>query len=530
MRCVLALDQGTTSSRAILFDRSGGIVALARRELPQIYPRPGWVEHDPDAIWSTQLEAVEEVLGGAGLGPADLAAVGITNQRETTILWDRETGRPIHNAIVWQDRRTAELCERLKADGLEEEIRDRTGLVVDPYFSGTKLAWLLDHVDGARERAEAGRLAFGTVDSWLVWKLTGGAAHVTDTSNASRTMLFDRRTLAWDEELLRVLRVPRSLLPEVRGSSEVYGRVRPALPGGGAPVASIAGDQQAALFGQMCLTPGLAKNTYGTGCFLLQNTGDFPVASHHRLLSTVAWTMGGRTAYALEGSVFIGGAVVQWMRDGLGVIRESHEIEALAASVPDSGGVYFVPAFAGLGAPHWDPYARGAIVGITRGTRAGPHRPGGDRGHGVPGRRRPDRDGEGLGHRPSGAARGRRSRGQRSVAAVPGRPAGRAGGAPRGDRDDGARRRLPRGSRRRILGVHGADRGSVAGRAALRAPDRAFGGEASLGALAGGGRAVEGVGEGAVCHPSELGFVDLRSEEIPRAPESGLTGRMHERL
>jgi glycerol kinase len=369
VRCVLALDQGTTSSRAILFDHSGRIVALARRELPQVYPRPGWVEHDPERIWSTQIEAAGEALASAGLRPGDLAAVGITNQRETTIVWDRETGRPVHDAIVWQDRRTADHCRRLKADGLEDRIRERTGLMIDPYFSATKLAWILDHVEGARERAEAGRLAFGTVDSWLVWKLTAGAAHVTDVGNASRTMLFDLGRLEWDEELLRLFRVPRAMLPEVRGSSEVYAAATAAALAG-APVAAIAGDQQAALFGQLCLTPGLAKNTYGTGCFLLQNTGEAPVASRHRLLSTVGWRLSGRTAYALEGSVFIGGAVVQWIRDGLGLIRESHEIEALAESVPDSGGVYFVPAFAGLGAPHWDPYARGAIVGITRGTTA----------------------------------------------------------------------------------------------------------------------------------------------------------------
>ncbi|HEY2798464.1 MAG TPA: glycerol kinase GlpK [Thermoanaerobaculia bacterium] len=373
MRCVLALDQGTTSSRAILFDHAGGIVALARRELPQIYPRPGWVEHDPEEIWRTQLEAAGEALARGGVGPDDLAAIGITNQRETTVVWERETGRPIHNAIVWQDRRTAEHCERLKADGLEERIRERTGLVVDPYFSATKLAWILEHVPGARARAEAGRLAFGTVDSWLLWKLTEGGVHATDVSNASRTMLLGLEGLSWDDELLRLFRVPRGVLPEVRGSSEVYARARGAGAGAlqGVPVAAHAGDQQAALFGQLCLAPGLAKNTFGTGCFLLQNTGEAPVVSRHRLLSTVAWTVRGRTAYALEGSVFIGGAVVQWIRDGLGLIRESHEIEALAASVPDSGGVFFVPAFAGLGAPHWDPYARGAIVGLTRGTTAG---------------------------------------------------------------------------------------------------------------------------------------------------------------
>jgi glycerol kinase len=370
VRFVLALDQGTTSSRAIVFDHAGGIVALARRELPQVFPRPGWVEHDPEEIWRTQREAAEEALKTAGAAARDLAAIGITNQRETTVVWERATGRPIHHAIVWQDRRTADLCDRLRAEGLEPLIRERTGLEIDPYFSATKLAWILENVPGARARAEAGELAFGTVDTWLAWKLTGGAAgsvHVTDVSNASRTMLLDLRRLDWDDELLRLFRVPRTLLPEVCGSSEVYGRA-----GGGAlsgvPVAAIAGDQQAALFGQMCLEPGLAKNTYGTGCFLLQNTGDAPVASRHRLLSTVGWRVGGRTAYALEGSVFIGGAVVQWIRDGLGLIRESSEIEALAAAVPDSGGVFFVPAFAGLGAPHWDPYARGAIVGLTRGT------------------------------------------------------------------------------------------------------------------------------------------------------------------
>ncbi|MEP6994222.1 MAG: glycerol kinase GlpK [Acidobacteriota bacterium] len=370
MKYVLALDQGTTSSRAILFDRGGSIAGMAQQELPQLFPRPGWVEHDPEEIWATQIAVAKDALLRAGATAHDLAAIGIANQRETTIVWDRETGRPVHHAIVWQDRRTAELCERLKADGLEEWIRERTGLVVDPYFSGTKIAWILEHVEGARERAEAGRLAFGTVDSWLVWKLTGGAAHVTDVSNASRTMLFDFRKRDWDDELLAALRVPRSLLPEVRGSSEVCGHARAALLGAEIPIAGIAGDQQAALFGQMCLTPGLAKNTYGTGCFLLQHTGGSPVPSRHRLLSTVAWEISGEIAYALEGSVFIGGAVVQWVRDGLGLIRESHDIEALAASVPDSGGVYFVPAFAGLGAPHWDPYARGTIVGITRGTTA----------------------------------------------------------------------------------------------------------------------------------------------------------------
>jgi glycerol kinase len=367
---ILALDQGTTSSRAILFDDSGRIVGLAQNEFTQIFPKPGWVEHDPGEIWATQIGVATEALGRAGLTPSDIAAIGITNQRETTIVWDRETGKPVYNAIVWQDRRTAEFCDGLKRDGHEALIRDKTGLVIDAYFSGSKVRWILDNVEGARARAEAGKLAFGTVDSWLVWQLTKGATHITDVTNASRTMLFNIHTLQWDDELLRVLGVPASLLPEVRSSSEVYGHVSTSLGVGGVAVAGIAGDQQAALFGQMCLTPGLTKNTYGTGCFLLQNTGETPVPSNNRLVTTVAWQVRGKTHYALEGSVFIGGAVVQWLRDGLGIIRQSADVEALAGSVPDTGGVYLVPAFAGLGAPHWDPYARGTIVGMTRGTTA----------------------------------------------------------------------------------------------------------------------------------------------------------------
>jgi glycerol kinase len=366
--CILALDQGTTSSRAIVFDRDGHIGAVAQREFAQLFPKPGWVEHDPDEIWATQIAVATEALGRAKRHLRDVAAIGITNQRETTIVWDRKTGRPVYNAIVWQDRRTAEFCDRLKRDGHERLVRERTGLVVDAYFSGSKVAWILDNVPGARVRAEAGELAFGTVDSWLVWQLTSGARHVTDVTNASRTMLFNINTLTWDDELLRVLGVPASLLPEVRPSSEVYGTT--SLGTGEVPVAGIAGDQQAALFGQMCVSPGLTKNTYGTGCFLLQNTGERPMASKNQLVTTVAWQVGGKTMYALEGSVFIGGAVVQWLRDGLGLIRASAEVERLAGSVPDSGGVYLVPAFAGLGAPHWDPYARGTIVGITRGTTA----------------------------------------------------------------------------------------------------------------------------------------------------------------
>jgi glycerol kinase len=368
---VLALDQGTTSSRAMVFDHDGRVTTIAQREFAQIFPRPGWVEHDPLEIWASQIAVATEALGRAGIRPQDLAAIGITNQRETTVVWDRATGDPVCHAIVWQDRRTADVCDRLKDEGHEPLVRERTGLVIDAYFSASKLAWVLDRVPGARERAEAGRLAFGTVDSWLVWKLTGGATHITDVTNASRTMLFNIHTLQWDEDLLRLFRVPPSMLPEVRASSEVYGRVSTTLGLENVPVAGIAGDQQAALFGQMCVAPGLTKNTYGTGCFLLQNTGATPVASANRLVSTVAWQVNGRTEYALEGSVFIGGAVVQWLRDGLGLIRRSEEVEALAASVEDNGGVYLVPAFAGLGAPHWDAYARGTIVGLTRGTTAG---------------------------------------------------------------------------------------------------------------------------------------------------------------
>ena len=371
MPYVLALDQGTTSSRAIVFDHDAGIVSVGQLEFPQMFPQPGWVEHDPNEIWATQIAVATEALGRAHLRPRDIAAIGITNQRETTVVWDRETGVSIYNAIVWQDRRTADFCDRLKRDGHEDFIRERTGLVIDAYFSGSKVAWILDNVPGARARAESGKLAFGTIDSWLVWQLTSASIHITDVTNASRTMLFNINTLKWDEELLKLLRVPASMLPEVRSSSAIYGRVSTTLGIADVPIAGIAGDQQAALFGQMCVSPGLTKNTYGTGCFLLQNTGERPVTSRNRLLATVAWQVGGKTTYALEGSVFIGGAVVQWLRDGLGLITKSADVGPLAQSVPDSGGVYLVPAFAGLGAPHWDPYARGTIVGITRGTTAG---------------------------------------------------------------------------------------------------------------------------------------------------------------
>ena len=368
---ILALDQGTTSSRAIVFDHAGAIRATAQQEFRQIYPQAGWVEHDPREIWQSQLATARQALAQAGLKAGDLAALGITNQRETTVVWDRRTGAPIHNAIVWQDRRTARFCDDLKAGGYEELVQRKTGLVIDAYFSASKLRWILDHVPGARERARHGELAFGTVDTWLLWNLTGGALHLTDPSNASRTLLFNLHVGAWDEELLGLLDVPREVLPQVRSSSEVYGQTAAGLFDARIPIGSMAGDQQAALFGQNCFAPGLAKNTYGTGCFMLVNVGPRPIPPQNRLITTVAWKAGGQTDFALEGSVFIGGAVVQWLRDGLGLVKSSADIEPLAATVPDSGGVYFVPAFAGLGAPHWDQYARGTITGLTRGTTAG---------------------------------------------------------------------------------------------------------------------------------------------------------------
>ncbi|NDP42208.1 MAG: glycerol kinase GlpK [Aromatoleum sp.] len=369
MSFILALDQGTTSSRALIFDRAGAVRAVAQQEFTQIFPRPGWVEHDPTEIWATQSGVLHEALAKAGLAARDIAAIGITNQRETTVLWERATGRPLANAIVWQDRRTAPLCDELRAAGRAPLFAAKTGLVLDPYFSGTKLKWLLDHVPGARDRAARGELAFGTIDTWLVWQLTNGAAHLTDPSNASRTLMFDIHTGEWDDELLGILDIPREVLPRIVPSSGVVAQA--AIGGIDVPIAGIAGDQQAALFGQACHVPGLAKNTYGTGCFLLLNTGREAVASTNNLLTTVAWSRDGRLDYALEGSVFIGGAVVQWLRDGLKLVRSAADIEALAASVPDNGGVYLVPAFAGLGAPHWDPYARGAMFGLTRGTTSG---------------------------------------------------------------------------------------------------------------------------------------------------------------
>ncbi|MBW0161004.1 MAG: glycerol kinase GlpK [Sediminibacterium sp. Gen4] len=368
---ILSFDQGTTSSRAIVFDHTGAIISVAQKEFKQIFPQPGWVEHDANEIWSTQLGVAAEAVTKAGLTIQQIAAIGITNQRETTVVWDKHTGMPIFHAIVWQDRRTAAYCDELKAAGHAQMIQSKTGLIIDAYFSATKLKWILDHVEGARAKAEKGELCFGTIDSWLVWKLTNGQVHVTDVSNASRTMLFNIHSLTWDKELLQLFNIPASILPQVKSSSEVYGHTQNILTAHNIPIAGIAGDQQAALFGQLCTQPGMVKNTYGTGCFMLMNTGEKAVRSQNHLLTTIAWSINGITQYALEGSVFIAGAVVQWLRDGLKIIRSSKEVETLAATVKDSDGVYVVPAFAGLGAPYWNQHARGTITGITRGTTGG---------------------------------------------------------------------------------------------------------------------------------------------------------------
>ncbi len=367
---ILALDQGTSSSRAIIFNQKGDICSVAQKEFTQHFPQPSWVEHDPKEIWSSQYGVMLEAMKQLGSNGGNIAAIGITNQRETTIVWDAKTGEPIYNAIVWQDRRTSEYCDSLKNPEQMEDIRQRTGLIVDAYFSGTKIRWILENVPGARERAERGELRFGTVDSWLVWNLTGGKVHVTDVSNASRTMLFNIKTLQWEETLLKMMNIPLSMMPKVCSSSEVYGYTQLAELGEQIAIAGMAGDQQAALFGQMCTSPGAVKNTYGTGCFLLMNTGEQPIMSQNSLLTTIAWKIGNTVNYALEGSIFVGGSVVQWLRDGLGIIKSSSEVEALAASVPDNGGIYFVPALTGMGAPYWDQYARGSINGITRGTTA----------------------------------------------------------------------------------------------------------------------------------------------------------------
>lgn len=367
---ILALDQGTSSSRAIVFDGHGHPKAVSQREFTQIFPKPGWVEHNPMEIWSSQASVIAESITSIGINGADIAAIGITNQRETTIVWDAETGEPVYNAIVWQDRRTSKLCDALKKDGRTDLIRSKTGLIIDAYFSATKILWILENVPGARKKADEGRLRFGTVDTWLIWMLTRGEKHVTDVSNASRTMLFNIHSLEWDKDLLDLFGIPASMMPEVRSSSEVYGYTKTTLFAHEVPIAGIAGDQQAALFGQMCTEPGSVKNTYGTGCFMLMNSGEKPIMSSNSLLTTVAWKIGERVNYALEGSIFVAGSVVQWLRDGLGIIRSSSEVEALAASVPDNGGVFFVPALTGLGAPHWDQYAKGSIYGISRGTTA----------------------------------------------------------------------------------------------------------------------------------------------------------------
>ena len=365
---ILALDQGTTSSRAIVFDHDGKICSVAQREFTQYFPKPGWVEHNPNEIWSSQASVIAESISAIDINGLDIAGIGITNQRETTIVWDVDTEEPIYNAIVWQDRRTADYCDKLKAEGLIDTIREKTGLIIDAYFSGTKIKWILDNVPGARQRAEQGKLRFGNVDSWLVWRLTRGEVHVTDVTNASRTMLFNINTLKWDADLLKLLDIPVSMLPEVKTSSEVYGHTKTTIFAHEVPISGIAGDQQAALFGQMCIEPGAIKNTYGTGCFVMLNTGEKPVKSENNLLTTIAWKIGDKINYALEGSIYVGGSVVQWLRDGLCCIKSSSEIEELAASVPDSGGVFFVPALTGLAAPYWDQHARGTIIGITRGT------------------------------------------------------------------------------------------------------------------------------------------------------------------
>lgn len=367
---ILALDQGTSSSRAIVFDHEGRICATAQKEFPQHFPKPGWVEHDPKDIWSSEASVIAEAITALGINGLNIAGIGITNQRETTIVWDAETGEPVYNAIVWQDRRTSEYCDILKEQNLTGFIREKTGLIIDAYFSATKIRWILENVPGARDRAEAGKLRFGTVDTWLLWNLTRGECHMTDVSNASRTMLFNIHTLKWDEDLMKLFGIPMSMLPEVHSSSEIYGHTKTTIFAHKVPVAGIAGDQQAALFGQMCTTPGSVKNTYGTGCFLLMNSGTKPITSSHNLLTTIAWKIGDTVNYALEGSIFVGGSVVQWLRDGLGIIKSSSEIESLAMTVPDNGGVYFVPALTGLGAPYWDQYAKGTICGLTRGTTA----------------------------------------------------------------------------------------------------------------------------------------------------------------
>ena len=451
-RYILALDQGTTSSRAILFDRSGDIIQMAQQEFTQHYPQPGWVEHNPNELFDSQSVVASRCLRQAGISASDIAAVGIANQRETTVVWNRKTGAPVYNAIVWQDRRTAGFCDALREQGKAALFAEKTGLVLDAYFSGTKVRWILENVPGAREQAEAGDLLFGTVDSWLIWNFTKGAEHVTDPSNASRTLLFNIRTGDWDDELLELLSVPRSMLPKVVPSSGVMGHMHPEFLGHSLPLAGDAGDQQAATYGNACMRPGMAKNTYGTGCFLLMNTGTEARRSENNLLTTVGWNCGYGLRYALEGSVFIAGAVVQWLRDGLQIIQEASEIEPLAATVPDNGGVFFVPAFAGLGAPYWDQYARGAIVGRRHPWASRPRR---HRSHRAPDAGHHGLHEEGLGPAALHAPGGRRGQPEQHADAVSGQRARRARGASRDHRDHGARRGLSRRARRGLLGRRG---------------------------------------------------------------------------
>ena len=484
MRYVLALDQGTTSSRALLFDHEGHVRAVAQQEITQHYPKAGWVEQEPDEIWRTQIETARQALREANVPASEVAAVGITNQRETTIVWDRASGRPVYRAIVWQDRRTAEICDQLKAEGFEALFTGRTGLVLDAYFSGTKVRWILDHVPGARARAEAGELAFGTVDSWLLWKLTGGAAHVTDASNASRTLLFNIHNGDWDDKLLGILRVPRRVLPKVVDSCGVVAHTEQALFGASLPIAGIAGDQQAALFGQRCVAPGMVKNTYGTGCFMLMHTGKRPVDSRSRLVTTIAWQRGADREFALEGSIFVAGAAVQWLRDGLGLIRSAEEVEALAASVPDNGGVYLVPAFTGLGAPHWDPYARGHPGGAHARLLCRARRARNARSDRLPDRGYPRRDAGRRRHRAEGVARGRRRDPQRSADAVPGRHPRRAGGAAADAGVHRPGRGVSRRARRGLLAGRGRDRPPLVGPAHLRAGDGRYAARRPAGRLA----------------------------------------------
>jgi len=461
MRYVLALDQGTTSSRALLYDREGIIRGLAQRELQQIYPRASWVEHDPEEIWASQMGVAVEALSRAHARPRDVAALGITNQRETTIIWERKTGNPVHNAIVWQDRRTAPICKQLSERGLEKTVREKTGLLIDAYFSATKIMWILENVNGAREKANAGELAFGTVDSWLIWNLTSGKLHTIDASNASRTMLFNIHEGTWDRELLDALDIPDSILPEVRSSSGSDVPVSTSLALAGVPIGGVAGDQQAALFGQACFGPGMAKCTYGTGAFLLQTLGTEPKPSKSRLLTTIAWQRDNKLEYAMEGSVFAAGSVVQWLRDGLGIIRTADEVEALASTVADNGGVYIVPAFTGLGAPHWDPLARGAIVGITRGTKTGHIARAALESIAFPGDGSVERDARGFRHLAGNPASGWRSRAQRYAAAVSGGSARHPGGSLCRRGIDLARSGISGRSRRWLLAGSGRASGAL---------------------------------------------------------------------